>query len=108
MAVIKLPMARCRQCYCAIFSLALSYKLITHDRSSTSTLENRKTPVPSFASAAVEDQDRLFNVAFNILTDAIANQAFPCASVAVTHSGSLVALKGFGRFTYDENSPLAD
>ncbi len=39
--------------------------------------------------------------------DAIARRVFPAASVAVTHRGKLVALKAFGQFTYETNSPLA-
>jgi len=39
------------------------------------------------------------------LHQAIEHGAFPGASVAVTHRGKLVALKGFGRFTTDPGSP---
>lgn len=35
----------------------------------------------------------------------VAHRAFPGASVAVTHRGRLVALKAFGRFTYESDSP---
>jgi len=52
-----------------------------------------------------QDQDRIFADAFKVLAQAIKQHVFPCASVAITHSGRLVALKTFGRFTYDENSP---
>ena len=48
----------------------------------------------------------LFLGAFEILERAIEQRAFPGASVAITDGGQLVALKGFGRFTYDENSPI--
>ena len=47
----------------------------------------------------------MFAAAFDILDKAIEQRAFPCASVAVTHSGRLVGWKAFGRFTYDANSP---
>jgi len=53
-----------------------------------------------------QDQDRIFAAAFKILEHAIEQRAFPCASVAITHSGRLVALKAFGRFTYEEESPI--
>ncbi len=36
---------------------------------------------------------------------AIADRAFPAASVAVTSHGKLVALKAFGHFTYEIDSP---
>jgi serine-type D-Ala-D-Ala carboxypeptidase len=35
------------------------------------------------------------------------DRAFPAASVAITHNGNLVALKAFGRFTYEPNTPEA-
>jgi len=38
---------------------------------------------------------------------AIAERAFPAASIAVTHQGKLVALQAFGRFTYESGSPSA-
>src|SRR5579864_6805337 len=53
-----------------------------------------------------QDQDRIFAAAFKILEHAIEQRAFPCASVAITHSGRLVALKAFGRFSYDKKSPI--
>ena len=50
-------------------------------------------------------QDIQFARAFAILREAIAQRAFPGASVAITHKGELLALKAFGRFTYDADSP---
>lgn len=47
----------------------------------------------------------MFARPFKVLEEAIAQRAFPAASVAVTHSGRLMALSTFGRFTYDANSP---
>jgi CubicO group peptidase (beta-lactamase class C family) len=35
----------------------------------------------------------------------IEQRAFPAAALAVTHRGSLVALQGFGRFTYEDDAP---
>ncbi len=55
--------------------------------------------------AAFDNQDQLFAAAFRILEDAIAARAFPAASVAVTHQGKLVALRAFGHFTYDADTP---
>ncbi len=54
---------------------------------------------------AFEHQDKVFASAFSTLQEAIAEQAFPTASIAVTHRGSLIALKALGRFTYEPNSP---
>ncbi|HEY6768648.1 MAG TPA: serine hydrolase [Candidatus Sulfotelmatobacter sp.] len=56
------------------------------------------------------NQDRIFLSAFSVLEEAITRHAFPAASIAVTYRGRLVALKAFGRFTYQsasENSPVA-
>ena len=59
--------------------------------------------VPSASSSlldAFERQDGQFAGAFAVLRDAIAQHAFPAASIAVTHRGPLVVLKAFGHFTY--------
>jgi CubicO group peptidase (beta-lactamase class C family) len=53
-------------------------------------------------------QDRRFGEAFAVIKRGIAHRAFPGASVAVVHSGVLVALEGFGRFTYESSSPRAN
>jgi serine-type D-Ala-D-Ala carboxypeptidase len=55
--------------------------------------------------AAFEDQDEVFAPAFSILQEAITQKDFPAASIAVTHRGSLVALKALGHFTYDAGAP---
>jgi CubicO group peptidase (beta-lactamase class C family) len=57
---------------------------------------------PSTPPAKFDDQDRVFAQAFTILQQAI-DQAFPGASLSVTHQGTLVALKAVGSFTYDKN-----
>ncbi len=53
---------------------------------------------------AFDNQDQTFSSAFTILRGAIAQPAFPAASIAVTHASQLVALKSFGHFTYEEDS----
>lgn len=55
--------------------------------------------------AAYGNQDQTFAHAFQILEEAVAQRAFPGATVAITHTGKLVALKSVGRFTYEESSP---
>jgi len=45
----------------------------------------------------------LLSRAFSILGEAIAERAFPGASIAVTLAGKLVALKSFGKFTYTKD-----
>ncbi len=52
-------------------------------------------------------QDDRFRRAFDILTHAIADRAFPASSVAVTYRGEFVAHKALGGFTYDPTSPAA-
>ena len=54
---------------------------------------------------AYEDQQKRFARAFAIIRDAIEQQAFPGAALAVAHNGALVASYAFGRFTYDEDAP---
>ncbi len=53
---------------------------------------------------AFESQNEVLAPAFSILQSAIAQQAFPSASVAITHRGRLVASKACGRFTYEPGS----
>src|SRR3954465_10490515 len=55
----------------------------------------------------ITGQHERFSRAFKLLTNAIAEHAFPSASVAVLHRNELVALKGFGRFTFDNHAPEA-
>ena len=55
---------------------------------------------------AFDDQEKVFAKAFGILQNAIAENAFPAASIAVTQSNRLIALKGFGRVTKDGGAPL--
>jgi len=71
---------------------------------STNPLPAAKTPA-CLPAPAYEQQDAVFATAFEIVRLAIADRTFPAASVAITHKGSLVGLKAFGRFTYEPNSP---
>jgi serine-type D-Ala-D-Ala carboxypeptidase len=56
-------------------------------------------------TAKYDDQQDRFANAFGILEEAIAARSFPCASIAVTYRGDLVALRAFGHFTYEAASP---
>ncbi len=60
------------------------------------------TDLPS----AFDLQDRQFSRAFAVIFEAIEQRAFPAAALAVTHRGSMIALRGFGRFTYEADAPL--
>jgi len=60
---------------------------------------------PHFPAPAYERQGGSFGEAFDILQGAIVQRTFPAASIAVTFRGKLVALKAFGRFTYEASSP---
>ena len=69
--------------------------------------QSMPAPHPSSAlQEAFDHQDELFAPAFAILQEAINHQAFPAASIAVTHQGSLVALKALGSFTYEPGVPF--
>ncbi|HEV2718197.1 MAG TPA: serine hydrolase domain-containing protein [Terriglobales bacterium] len=63
-----------------------------------------KSPVV-LPDPAYDGQDLVFSDAFDLLQHGVAERAFPAASLAVTHGGRLVALKSFGRFTYEPDSP---
>jgi serine-type D-Ala-D-Ala carboxypeptidase len=54
--------------------------------------------------SAFEHQDYQFASAFSVLEEAISERAFPAASVAISFVGRLIALKAFGRFTYEPDS----
>ncbi len=47
----------------------------------------------------------IFSEAFAVLENAIAQRAFPAASIAVTSHGKLAALRAFGAFNYEPGSP---
>lgn len=63
-------------------------------------MQDSVSPRPAF-----DQQERQFARAFALIRDAIAQHAFPGAELAVTHKGALVASQGFGRFTYESDSP---
>jgi len=70
--------------------------------------DNSPVIKPARAPAvAYEGQDAVFAQAFELLTRSIAERAFPAASVAVTHRGTLVCLKAFGHFLYEADTPEA-
>jgi len=72
---------------------------------SPSSLNTASRTSAHFPAPAYEQQDAVFSPAFEVLQQAIAQHAFPAASVAVTRQGKLVALKAIGSFTYDPQSP---
>jgi serine-type D-Ala-D-Ala carboxypeptidase len=72
---------------------------------SSSPLKTTARPVAHFPAPAYGGQDTAFAGAFEILRKAIVARAFPAASLAITHRGQLIALRAFGRFTYDPDSP---
>jgi CubicO group peptidase (beta-lactamase class C family) len=55
---------------------------------------------------ALEHQDDRFAYAFSILQEAIAQRAFPAASVAIALEARLIGLKALGRFTYEADSSM--
>jgi serine-type D-Ala-D-Ala carboxypeptidase len=65
---------------------------------------NSPAPYPFHSSSLLDafgDQEEIFAVPFSILEEAIAERAFPAASIAATHKGRVAALKTLGRFTYE-------
>lgn len=57
---------------------------------------------------AFEQQDKQFARAFSLLGDAVAQHGFPGASLAIGYRGALIASRGFGRFTYRDDSPAVE
>jgi beta-glucosidase-like glycosyl hydrolase/CubicO group peptidase (beta-lactamase class C family) len=52
--------------------------------------------------------DDFLQDAYTVLQRAISDSVFPGAQVAVVNDGTLIASRGFGRQTYDEDSPKVD
>jgi CubicO group peptidase (beta-lactamase class C family) len=67
-------------------------------------LNHTSQPCDDF-QLSLDGQESRFSRAFAVIRDAIRQPAFPGAALAVTHRGSLVASQGFGRFTYEPDSP---
>ncbi|HEY8671103.1 MAG TPA: serine hydrolase domain-containing protein, partial [Terriglobales bacterium] len=68
-------------------------------------MNTTKTSPIRFPMAQLANQDEVFRQAFAVLSQAVEENAFPGASVAITHTGRLVALKALGQFTFDQDSP---
>ena len=69
-------------------------------------LLNQLSPQLANLPSAFDQQDKQFSRAFAVIREAIEQRAFPAATLAVTHRGSLIALRGFGRFTYEDDAPV--
>jgi CubicO group peptidase (beta-lactamase class C family) len=69
-----------------------------------------KVNTPQQLRHDLAEQDRRFARAFALLPEACRadnnDRAFPGAVIAVTHRSALVALKAFGRFTFEHDSPV--
>ena len=61
---------------------------------------------PADLKNAYVGQEQRFSAAFEIVQAAVNDGAFPGASLAVTQGKSLLALAGFGSFTYDKSSTV--
>jgi serine-type D-Ala-D-Ala carboxypeptidase len=77
---------------------------INREPEGSSFLTKRVQPAASAPIPEYDDQNSVFESAFPALKDGGCAHAFPACSVAVTYRGKLVALKAFGRFTYDADS----
>jgi serine-type D-Ala-D-Ala carboxypeptidase len=73
---------------------------------SSASLKTGSQAAPRFPAPDYEQQDVIFAIAFDAIQKGIAHSVFPAASIAITLDGKLVALKAFGRFTYEPSSPL--
>ena len=66
---------------------------------------NAATGTAHFPTPAYQQQEIVFQRAFDVLRQAVAGHAFPAASVAITCDGNLIALKAVGRLTYEASAP---
>jgi len=76
-------------------ALVVAYFAWNHDTCYTNSLLSDHTA----------NQDRRFAAAFRIIEDAIGGRTFPAASIAVLQNDDLIALRSFGRYTYEPDSP---
>src|SRR4051794_28247508 len=72
----------------------------------TSPMERPARSFANMPAPEFNEQEQRFARAFEIISTAIGEHAFPAASLAVTYRGKLVAWKGFGSFTYDPESTI--
>ena len=77
---------------------------ITPLSESSASLKTASQAVPRFPAPAMSSRTRDLPSPLSI-QKSIAQRGFPAASIAVTSQGKLVALKAFGRFTYEPSSP---
>jgi serine-type D-Ala-D-Ala carboxypeptidase len=71
----------------------------------SSPLDTAAKSYAQFPDPSLQNQDAVFSRVFELLQHAIAERAFPAASLAVNHRGKLIVLKSVGRFSYEANSP---
>ena len=77
---------------------------INGDSTAAAPLDGASIPEPRLADATAGEQ-RHFARAFALIEEAIGQQIFPGAALAVASHGQLLACHAFGRFTYDPASP---
>jgi serine-type D-Ala-D-Ala carboxypeptidase len=87
------------------FERASYYKLPSkHGQNTKAGLNHTSQPYDDL-QPSLDGQESRFSRAFALIREAIRQHAFPGAALAVTHRGSLVVSQGFGRFTYEPDSP---
>jgi CubicO group peptidase (beta-lactamase class C family) len=87
------------------FERASYYKLPSkRGRSTRAGLNHTSQPYDELQPSLGQQKSR-FSRALAVIREAIRQHAFPGAALAVTHRGSLVVSQGFGRFTYEPDSP---
>src|SRR5579863_192184 len=89
---------------CARSTRASYYKVRSQLLAAEDPLQQFPPNIAQFHQA-FQAQEKQFARAFSIVREAIAQRAFPGATLAIAHQGALIASQGFGQFTYDETSP---
>src|SRR4051812_33251239 len=77
---------------------------VCYNRASKSTREICLPSATIPLEVAFNDQQKVFELAFDILAQGVAKRVFPGASVAVTCKGALIAYQGFGHYTYEKKA----
>src|SRR3954463_1170931 len=77
---------------------------VCYNRASKSTREICLPSATIPLEVAVDDQEKVFKAAFDILSEGASKHVFPGAATAITSKGALVAYEGFGHYTYEKKA----
>src|SRR4051812_4776155 len=81
---------------------------VCYNRASKSTREICLPSATIPLEVAVDDQEKVFKAAFDILSEGASKHVFPGAAVAITSKGALVGYQAFGHYTYETKARMVE